>query len=47
MQKKNNSLVLRANVYNLLNTKYISRKDSYGYYYGNGTTFNFGVTYEF
>ena len=47
MQKKSNSLILRANVYNLLNTKYISRKDSYGYYYGNGTTFNFGLTYSF
>lgn len=47
MQKKNNSLVLRANAYNVLNTLYVSRKDSYGYYFGNGTTFNFGLTYSF
>ena len=45
--KSTNALKLRANVYNLLNSEYISRKDSYGYFYGNGTTFNFGITYEF
>ncbi len=41
------SITVRANVYNLLNSTYISRKDSYGYFFGNGTTFNFGVTYNF
>ena len=40
-------LKLRGNVYNLLNHEYISRKDNYGYFYGNGTTWNAGISYEF
>ena len=40
-------LKVSANIYNALNKMYISRKDSYGYYFGTGTTFNFGLTYNF
>ena len=40
-------LILRGNIYNLFNNSYISSKDSYGYYYGTGTTFNMSLTYEF
>ncbi|MEN8117798.1 MAG: carboxypeptidase-like regulatory domain-containing protein [Bacteroidota bacterium] len=42
-----NALIVRGNAYNLLNKKYFSRKDNYGYHFGNGTTFNFGLTLEF
>lgn len=41
------ALKVRGNIYNALNAKYFSRKDSYGYYFGNGTTFNFGLSWEF
>lgn len=41
------ALLFRANVYNLLNTRYISTKDNYGVYYGSGLTFNASVTYQF
>lgn len=41
------SIKIKGNVYNLFNTEYISRKDAYGYYYGNGTTFNLSVAYTF
>lgn len=47
LSNQNGALKLRGNVYNLLNSEYISRKDNYGYFYGNGTTFNFGLSYEF
>lgn len=40
-------VVFRANVYNVLNKKYVAAQNNYGLYYGPGTTFNFGVTYEF
>ncbi|MGI9526897.1 MAG: TonB-dependent receptor [Weeksellaceae bacterium] len=40
-------LKLRANVYNVFNNKYISRKDNYGYFYGNGTTWNASIRYDF
>lgn len=40
-------IVLRANVYNVLNKRYVASLDNYGLYYGPGTTFNVGVTYEF
>lgn len=41
------ALILRGNAKNLLNAKYFSRKDNYGYYFGNGTTWNLGLTFEF
>lgn len=40
-------LKLRANVYNVFNNKYLSRRDNFGYYYGNGTTWNTSIRYEF
>ncbi|MDO5656134.1 MAG: TonB-dependent receptor plug domain-containing protein [Flavobacteriaceae bacterium] len=40
-------LKLRGNVYNLFNTSYISRKDNFGYFFGNGRTWNASITYEF
>ena len=40
-------LKLRANVYNLFNHSYISSKDNFGYFFGNGRTWNASVTYEF
>ncbi|MGB8373911.1 MAG: TonB-dependent receptor, partial [Salegentibacter sp.] len=41
------NIQLRGNIYNLLDETYISQKDQYGYYYGNGTTWNFSVRYNF
>lgn len=41
------ALILRGNAKNLFNAKYFSRKDNYGYYFGNGTTWNLGLTFEF
>lgn len=43
----NNKMRFRANVYNLFNDVYISRKDNYGYFFGNGRTWNASVMYEF
>ncbi|NGM66986.1 TonB-dependent receptor [Sphingobacterium sp. SGR-19] len=37
----------RGNIKNLLNEEYFSRKDGYGYFYGLGTTWNAGLTYNF
>ncbi len=41
------NLKFRGNINNLFNDQYISRKDNYGYFWGNGRTFNAGVTYNF
>lgn len=41
------TLKFRGNVRNLLDEKYFSRKDGYGYFYGLGTTWNAGLTYSF
>ena len=41
------NIQLRGNIYNLLDETYISQKDQYGYYYGNGMTWNFSVRYNF
>ncbi|MGV0832534.1 TonB-dependent receptor [Empedobacter brevis] len=41
------SIKFRGNVNNLFNDQYISRKDNYGYFWGNGRTWNAGVTYNF
>lgn len=38
---------LRGNVFNLLNTPYVSSKDNFGYFFGNGRTWNASITYEF
>lgn len=36
-----------GNVYNVFNHYYISQRDNYGYYLGNGITYNFSVKYFF
>ncbi|WP_260391976.1 TonB-dependent receptor domain-containing protein [Empedobacter falsenii] len=41
------SLKFRGNINNLFNDQYISRKDNYGYFWGNGRTWNASVTYNF
>ena len=41
------SIKFRGNVNNLFNDQYISRKDNYGYFWGNGRTWNAGLTYNF
>jgi outer membrane receptor protein involved in Fe transport len=40
-------LRFRGNVYNLLNTSYIGRKDGFGYFYGLGRTYNAGIQFNF
>ena len=45
--KDKQGILVRANVYNVLNKRYVASQDNYGLYYGPGTTFNMGVTYEF
>ena len=42
-----NKLQLRGNIYNLFNNDYFSQEDSYGYMYGNGSTWNFSLKYIF
>lgn len=42
-----NNLVLRGNVYNVANNIYLGQRDSYGYYYGNGRTWNASIRYNF
>ena len=42
-----NAVMFRANVYNLLDEEYISQGTQYGYYYGNGTTWNASIQYRF
>lgn len=41
------AIVLRGNVYNVFNKEYISQRDNYGYFYGNGTTWNMSLRYNF
>lgn len=41
------NIQLRGNIYNLFDNEYISQRDQYGYYFGNGTTWNFSVRYNF
>lgn len=36
-----------GNIYNLLDHNYVSQKDNYGYYLGNGLTYNVSVKYLF
>lgn len=42
-----NNVTFRANVHNLANESYLSQKDSYGYYWGNGRTWNASLRYDF
>ena len=42
-----NAVMFRANVYNLLDEEYIGQGDAYGYFYGNGTTWNASLQYRF
>ncbi len=42
-----NAFTIRGNVYNVTNETYLSQKDSYGVYYGNGRTWNASVRYNF
>lgn len=41
------NLTVRGNVYNVTNETYISQRDSYGLFYGNGRTWNASVRYDF
>lgn len=41
------NFTVRANCYNLVNETYLGQKDAYGYYYGNGRTWNASIRYEF
>jgi outer membrane receptor protein involved in Fe transport len=47
LQFGSDDISIRGNVYNLFDTEYINQKDSYGYYYGNGLTWNLSVRYNF
>jgi len=40
-------VMFRANVYNALDRDYINQKDAYGYFKGNGTTWNASFAYKF
>ncbi|MCZ4317656.1 carboxypeptidase-like regulatory domain-containing protein [Aequorivita viscosa] len=42
-----NDFTFRANVYNATNEMYLGQKDSFGYYYGNGRTWNASLRYDF
>ncbi|MBD0779484.1 TonB-dependent receptor [Maribacter sp. ANRC-HE7] len=42
-----NDLRLRGNVYNLFGENFINQKDQYGYYLGNGTTYNVSLRFNF
>lgn len=42
-----NALELKGNVYNLLNSTFINQSDAFGYFYGNGTTYNVSLAYRF
>ncbi len=42
-----NQIQVVGNIYNLLDYEYIGQKDNYGYYYGNGLTWNLAVKYQF
>lgn len=42
-----NNFTLRANCYNATNEVYLSQKESFGYFYGNGRTWNASIRYDF
>lgn len=41
------NFTVRANCYNATNEMYLSQKDSFGYFYGNGRTWNASIRYDF
>ncbi|QAA80895.1 TonB-dependent receptor [Aequorivita sp. H23M31] len=41
------NFTIRANCYNATNEVYLGQKDAYGYYYGNGRTWNASLKYSF
>lgn len=41
------NIQLRGNIFNLFDNEYINQRDQYGYYIGNGLTWNFSVRYNF
>lgn len=43
----NSDMIVRGNVYNLANRMYLSQKDSFGYFWGNGRTWNLSLRYNF
>ena len=42
-----NNVTVRANCYNATNEAYLGQKDSFGYFYGNGRTWNASLRYDF
>ncbi len=44
---KGQKLKFRGNINNLLDSNFINQADQYGYFYGNGRTWNLGVTANF
>ena len=42
-----NDIVFRGNIYNAFNKNYVNQKDGYGYYLGNGRTWNASLRYNF
>ena len=38
---------IRGNVYNMANEIYLNQRDSFGYFYGNGRTWNASIRYDF
>ncbi len=42
-----NDFTFRANCYNATNEMYLGQKDSFGYFYGNGRTWNASIRYDF
>lgn len=42
-----NRFTIRGNVYNLANDMYINQKESFGYFWGSGRTFNASIRYDF
>ncbi|MFT5075599.1 MAG: iron complex outermembrane receptor protein [Saprospiraceae bacterium] len=43
----NNKLTFRGNVYNVFNTAYVNQRNAFGYYLGNGRTFNGSLKFQF
>ena len=40
-------IVFRGNVFNAFDERYVNQKDAYGYYFGNGRTWNVSFRYNF
>lgn len=41
------NFMLRGNLFNIWNEQYINQNDAFGYYLGNGRTYNFSLQYKF